>query len=102
MRVEEIISATIARRRSTMRPGLRDVRRWFAQCVAAATVAAHLTTLHADPNWRVRYTRGATLHTLSLFYSPTGESIEVVLLRVGAVYYPRLDTPLATAGWYRH
>jgi len=101
MRVEEITSAMIVRRRSAMRPSPRDVRRWFAQCVTAATVVAHLTTLHADPNWRVRYTRGATLHTFRLFYSPTGESIEVVLLRVGAVCYPRLDTPLATAGWFR-
>jgi len=81
-----------------MRPSPRDVRRWFAHRVTTATAAAHLTTLHADPNWRVRYTRGATLDTFRLLYSPTGECIEVVVLRVGAVCYPRLDTLLATAG----
>jgi len=35
------------------------------------------------------------LHTFSLLYSPTGESIEGVLLHVGTVCYPRLDRPLA-------
>jgi len=83
-----------------MRPTPHDVRRWFAQRVTAATVAAHLTALHADPNWHVRYTRGVTLHTFSLLYSPTGESIEVVVLRVETVCYPRLDTPLTTV-WAR-
>ncbi|MDQ2831218.1 MAG: hypothetical protein M3Y74_19490, partial [Chloroflexota bacterium] len=53
-----------------MRPSPRDVRRWFAHRGTMATVAAHLTTLHADPNWRVRYTRGVSLHTFSLLYSP--------------------------------
>ncbi len=79
-----------------MRPSPRDVRGWFAHRVTAATAAAHLTTLHADPNWHVRYTRGSTLDTFRLLYSPTGECIEVVVLRVGTVCYPRLDTPLAT------
>ncbi len=84
-----------------MCPSPRDVRRWFAHRVTAATVAAHLTTLHADPHWRVRYTRGSTLHTFRLLYSPTGESIEVVVLRVGTVCYPRLETPLTAAGSHR-
>ncbi len=78
-----------------MRPSPRDVRRWFAPRVTAAMVATHLTILHADPNWRVRYTRGAALHTFRLLYSPTGESIEIVVLRVGMVCYARLDRPLA-------
>ncbi len=80
-----------------MRPSPRDVRRWFAHRGTTATVAAHLTMLHADPNWRVRYTRGVSLHTFSLLYSPTGECIEIVVLRDGLVCYPRLDSPLAAA-----
>jgi len=81
-----------------MRPSPRDVRRWFAHHGTAATVAAHLTTLHADPNWRVRYTRGVSLHTFSLRYSPTGAYIEIVVLRVGRVCYPRLTTLRVAVG----
>lgn len=80
-----------------MRPSPRDVRRWFTPRTPATTIAAHLTTLHADPNWRVRYTRGMALHTFRLLYSPTGESIEIVVLRVGMVCYARLNT-LRAAG----
>lgn len=84
-----------------MRPSPRDVRGWFAHRLGAATVAAHLIALHADPNWRVAYTRGATLRTFRLLYFPTGESIEIVVLRVGTLCYPRLDTPLVTDGSHR-
>jgi len=85
---------------SMMRPTPHDVRRWFAQRITAARAAACLTALHADPNWRVRYTRGLALRTFGLLYYPTGEYIEVVVLRVGTVCYPRLDTPLTTV-WAR-
>ncbi len=78
-----------------MRPNPGEVREWFTRSVTPATIAARLTTLQADPNWRVRYTRGVGLHTFSLLYSPTGESIEGVVLHVGTVCYSRLDRPLA-------
>ncbi len=81
-----------------MRPSPRDVRRWFAQRDTTATVAAHLTMLHADPNWRVRYTHRVSLHTFNLRYSPTGACIEIVVLRVGRVCYPRLTTLRAPVG----
>jgi len=60
-------------------------------------VAARLTTLHADPNGRVRYTHGLALRTFRLLYSPTGEVIEVALLRVGPWCYPRVVTCGAAA-----
>ncbi len=41
-----------------MRPTPRDVHDWFARCGTTATAAACLTTLHADPNWHIRHTRG--------------------------------------------
>ena len=75
-----------------MRPTPHDVHDWFARCGTIAMAAACLTTLHADPNWRIRHTRGVALHTFSLLYSPTGECIEVVLLRVGTLYYPHVAT----------
>jgi len=81
-----------------MRPTPHDVRRWFAQRIIAARAAACLTTLHADPNWRVRYTRGLALRTFGLLYYPTGEYIEVTLLRVGRLCHARVTTCEAATG----
>ncbi len=81
-----------------MRPTPHDVRRWFAQRITAARAAACLTALHADPNWRVRYTRGLALRTFGLLYYPTGEYIEVVVLRVGRLCHARVTTCGAAMG----
>ncbi len=81
-----------------MRPNPYDVRRWFTQQITAARAAACLTALHADPNWRVRYTWGLALRTFGLLYYPTGEYIEVTLLRVGWLCHARVTTCEAATG----
>ncbi len=81
-----------------MRPSPRAVRRWFAPRITAPTAAVCLAALHADPNWRVRYTRGVAVRTFGLLYYPTGEYIEITVLRVGTLCHCRVTTYGAATG----
>jgi len=85
-------TTTIDRRRDAMRPIPHEVRAWFARRGMTATIATHLTTLHANPNWRIQHTRGLALHTVSLRYSPAGECREGALLYGGAQCSPHVTT----------
>jgi len=91
-------TTTIDRRRDAMRPIPHEVRAWFARRGMTATIATHLTTLHANPNWRIQHTRGLALHPVSLLYFPTGERMEDALLYGGTLCYPHVTTCGAMVG----
>jgi len=71
-----------------MRPSPDEVRAWLAGALTDEAVAAHLSVLRADPNWRVTAHRTADTLTLRLLYSPAGDWLTVALRCVDALWRP--------------
>jgi hypothetical protein len=73
-----------------MRPDLADVQHWFrVEVVSDGQLAAYLSVLRDDPNWRVTETGNDLVRMLRLLYCPDGEPFEVVLDRVKGGWRPR-------------
>lgn len=74
-----------------MRTSPQDILARLTDEVSGDALNAYLTTLAGDPNWRVTAGDGVTMRTLSLLYFPTGETLDVVLMRVGRVWKVRVQ-----------
>lgn len=77
--------------RAGARPAPAEVRAWFAPMLALdqATLAAHMATLEADPNW-ILFTRQLVDQLeIEAHYTPVGE---VLWLRFERLANP--DSPL--------
>lgn len=75
-----------------MRPSLAAVHRWFAaDVISDDTLAAYLSVLRADPNWRMTDMGGGAVRTLRLLYYPDGLPFDVVLDRTTDGWLPRVS-----------
>ena len=76
-----------------MRLAPDEVRRLLNGDVSPAALSVTLVAVQRDPNWRVTETAGVAMRTLSLLYGPSGDLLDVVLLRVGASWRGRVQPP---------
>ena len=72
-----------------MRPSPREVRARLSGELTADMLVTHLTTLQRDPNWQVLDHAGTSIRILQLVHAPTGETVEVALMRSGDVWRVR-------------
>jgi hypothetical protein len=73
-----------------MRPSPADVQQWLtAEVVSDGQLAAYLSVLRDDPNWRFTDTSDESVRTLRLMYYPDGVPADVVLDRIAGGWRPR-------------